>query len=232
MQRFDGKVALVTGAASGIGSASAERLAREGARVACADVLPEAVAETAKRLQELGAEALPLVCDVSDPGAARSTVQRCVDRFGELHVLCNVAGILHFHHTHELPLEEWNRILSVNLTGTFLMIQAALPHLLRTRGAIVNTASTAALSGHPWTAAYSASKGGVLALSRTLAIEYGRQGLRCNAVCPHALRRGVPRPGGRRRRHRLPGLGRGRTHQRQRAPHRCRHARLTRVQPG
>jgi len=102
-------------------------------------------------------------------------------------VLCNVAGVLKFGHTHEFSLEDWNRIIGVNLTGTFLMCREAIPHLLATRGVIVNIGSTAALRGHPWTPAYSASKGGVLAFTNGLAIEYGRQGLRANTVCPGSI---------------------------------------------
>jgi len=187
MQRFEGKVALVTGAASGIGKATAERLAAEGARVVCVDVQEGALEDTAKRIRERGAEAVARLCDVSDPEAVRATVQATVDRFGALHTLCNIAGILRFEHTHEVSLADWNRVLAVNLTGTFLMCQAAIPRLLETRGSIVNVSSTAALKGHPWTAAYSASKGGVLALTYELAIEYGKQGLRVNAVCPGAV---------------------------------------------
>jgi len=187
MQRFEAKVALVTGAASGIGKATAERLAAEGARVVCVDVQERALEDTAKGIRERGGEAVARLCDVSDPEAVRATVQATVDRFGALHTLCNIAGILRFEHTHEVSLADWNRVLAVNLTGTFLMCQAAIPRLLETRGSIVNVSSTAALKGHPWTAAYSASKGGVLALSYELAIEYGKQGLRVNAVCPGAV---------------------------------------------
>jgi len=187
MQRFEGKVALVTGAASGIGKATAERLAAEGARVVCVDVQEGALEDTAKRIRERGAEAVARLCDVSDPEAVRATVQATVDRFGALDTLCNIAGILRFEHTHEVSLADWNRVLAVNLTGTFLMCQAAIPRLLETRGSIVNVSSTAALKGHPWTAAYSASKGGVLALTYELAIEYGKQGLRVNVVCPGAV---------------------------------------------
>jgi meso-butanediol dehydrogenase/(S,S)-butanediol dehydrogenase/diacetyl reductase len=187
MRRFEGKVALVTGAAAGIGRATVERLAREGASLVCADVQAQAVEETAKQARELGADAAAAVCDVSDPESVRATVREAVGRFGSLDVLCNVAGILKFGHTHEFPLEDWNRILGVNLTGTFLACQAAIPHLLRSRGSIVNVASTSALRGQPWSAAYAASKGGVLALTYGLAIEYGKQGVRANAVCPGSI---------------------------------------------
>jgi NAD(P)-dependent dehydrogenase (short-subunit alcohol dehydrogenase family) len=187
MRRFEDRAALVTGAASGIGRATAERLASEGARVACVDIDAEGVRSTAAAVQEIGTAGIACVCDVSDGDAVRATVRETIGAFGSLHVLCNIAGILRFEHSHEALLEDWNRILAVNLTGTFLMCQAAIPHLLETRGAIVNMSSTAALGGHAWTAAYSASKGGVLALTRTLAIEYGKQGLRVNAVCPGAV---------------------------------------------
>ena len=188
MRRFDDKVVLVTGAASGIGRATALRLAREGARVACVDVRVEGALEVAREIEALGAEAQAFECDVSDSAAVRATVQKVVERFGRLDVLCNVAGILRSDHTHELRLEDWNRVLAVNLTGTFLMCQAALPHLLKSRGAIVNMSSTAALGSHPWMAAYAASKGGVLSLTRCLAVEYVKQGLRVNTVCAGGIK--------------------------------------------
>ena len=129
-----------------------------------------------------------LTGDVRDPALADAAVALAAERFGALDVLCNVAGILRTGHSHETSLEEWDQVLGVNLTGTFLFCRAALPVLVgQGRGVIVNTSSTAALAGHPWAAAYSASKGGVLALTRTLAVEYGRQGVRTNAVCPGSI---------------------------------------------
>lgn len=187
MRRFESKVALVTGAGSGIGRATAERLAQEGAALALWDVQAEALRATAKRVEELGGEALALVADVSDPEDVKRSLAESVERFGGLDVLCNIAGVLKFCHTHEHTLEDWRRILDVNLTGTFLCCREALPHLLARGGNIVNMASTAGLAGHPWTAAYSASKGGVLALTYTLAVEYGKQGLRANALCPGSV---------------------------------------------
>ncbi len=187
MRRFEDKVVLVTGAASGIGRATVERLAREGAKLLCVDVQAEAVEAAAKAVAELGAEAETRVCDVSSPEQTAAAVQACVDRFGRLDVLCNIAGILRFDHVEDLSVENWNRILAVNLTGTFLMCKAALPHLLESRGNIVNTSSTAALAGLAYGAAYGASKAGVLGLTYALAVEYGRKGLRANAVCPGSI---------------------------------------------
>jgi len=185
--RFEGKVALVTGAASGIGRATALRIASEGGSVFCTDVQAEALQETAKLATEKGAQAEARVCDVSDPAAVEAAVAACVDRFGRLDALCNVAGILRFDHAHELSLENWNRVIGVNLTGTFLMCKAALPHLVASRGAIVNTSSTSALADLAYGAAYGSSKAGVLGLTYTLAIEYGKQGVRANAVCPGSI---------------------------------------------
>lgn len=187
LRRFDGKVVLVTGAASGIGAATVTRIAGEGGSLLCSDVQADAVRESAKRAVELGAAAEAVVADVSDPAQVATSIAACLDHFGRIDVLCNIAGILRFDHTHSMPLEDWNRILQVNLTGTFLMCQAALPHLLETRGCIVNTSSTSALKGLPYGAAYGASKAGVLALTAAIATEYGRRGVRANAVCPGSI---------------------------------------------
>ena len=171
MKRFEGKVALVTGAASGIGKATAVRLAEEGAKVAAVDIT----------------DGVEFKCDVSDEAQVAATVNAVLAKFDRLDVVCNVAGVLRADHTHELALADWDRILRINLTGTFLVCRATIPHLLKTRGAIVNTSSTAALGSHPRMAAYAASKGGILSLTRSLAVEYGKQGLRANCVCPGGI---------------------------------------------
>ena len=188
MKRFAGKVALVTGAANGIGRSTAERIASEGGNVVCTDVDLEGVETTARTIIESGGRAVARICDIGDSGSIGETVAQTIEEFGEINCLCNIAGIVHYDNTHDLSLSKWNRILEVNLTGTFMMCQQALPHLLGVGGNIVNIVSTAAISGHPWMAAYAASKGGVLALTRTLAVEYGKQGLRANAVCPGSIK--------------------------------------------
>lgn len=186
--RYQDKIVIVTGAASGIGRATALRLAREGAQVACMDVDMTQLEHTRELIQRENLNAIALSCDVSQEAAVASAFSQVLTRLGKLDVLCNIAGILRSDRTHELSLEHWNRILAVNLTGTFLMCRAAIPHLLQTRGAIVNMASAAALGGHPWMAAYSASKGGILAMTRSIALEYVKQGLRVNCICPGGVK--------------------------------------------
>jgi NAD(P)-dependent dehydrogenase (short-subunit alcohol dehydrogenase family) len=187
VERFTSKVVLVTGAASGIGRATAERLASEGATLSLTDVAADGLEETAATCRAAGAEVLAQVGDVADEASVESFVSDTVSTLGGLDVVVNVAGILQFRDLRETTLEDWNRIIGVNLTGTFLVCRAAVPHLLERRGNIVNTASTAALAGHPWTTPYSASKGGVFALTQTIAVEFGKQGLRCNSVAPGSI---------------------------------------------
>lgn len=187
MQRFADRTVLITGAGSGIGRATAERLAAEGAILTLSDINAEGLATTAATCAELGATVGSVVSDVSDEGAVADLIGSAVDEHGRLDVLVNVAGILQFKDFRLTTLEDFQRIIGVNLTGTFLTCRDAMPHLLESGGNIVNITSTAALAGHPWTSSYSASKGGVLALTLTLAVEFGKQGVRCNAVAPGSI---------------------------------------------
>lgn len=186
MQRYEGRAALVTGAGSGIGRATVHRLVEEGAVVLAADLSGDGLKATASTAPNPDAVTV-LVGDVTDPDFAPISVDVARSATGRLDLLVNAAGILRFEHSHEADLDAWERILAVNLTGTFRFCRAALPALLDGGGAIVNVASTASLFGHPWAAAYASSKGGVLALSKTLAVEYAKQGLRVNSVCPGSI---------------------------------------------
>jgi NAD(P)-dependent dehydrogenase (short-subunit alcohol dehydrogenase family) len=184
MRRFEGRSVFVSGAASGIGRSTAERFGREGGRVACADVNVPGAEETAAIVRAAGGEAFAVPCDVTSPAAVTEAIAEAVRRHEGLHVLANVAGIGFFRRTTETTLEEWNRMIAVNLTGQFLTCKEAIPHVLKAKGAIVNTASVAGLKSHPYSAAYCASKGGVVQLTRALAVEYGRKDVRINCVCP------------------------------------------------
>lgn len=171
--------ALVAGAGGGIGSAISQRLAAEGAHVVCADHEEAAAARTAAAC----ADAIAVGCDITDAAACAATIAN----IETLDVLVNAAGIAAAHEIAEFPEAEWRRIIDVNLTGTFLLSQAAVPKLLATNGTIVNIGSVAGIRATPYNAAYCASKGGIVMLTKSMAIELAPAGVRVNAVCPSAV---------------------------------------------
>lgn len=183
--RFAGKVALVTGAAGGLGRATALRFAADGARVFGVDVDEDGLDETRSACTAGRFE--PLAADLRTRAACRETVAAAVAAGGGLDVLCNVAGVNRFHHFLDMPEEDWNLILAVNLSAVAFLCQAALPHLIERRGCIVNVGSVASLKGQPYTAAYSASKGGLALLTRSLAVEFADAPIRINAVAPGGI---------------------------------------------
>lgn len=171
MTRFSGKVALVTGGRSGIGQAIARRLRDEGARVF-----------TAQRGED--AEFENFAADFTDPASAADAVAAVVGRAGRLDVLVNNAGVMQEALVEDMPLADWERTVTVNLTSPFMLIKAALPHLRKTGGAIVNVGSIEGLGSNPKHAAYCASKAGLHGLTRAVAIDHSAEGVRCNAVAP------------------------------------------------
>jgi len=184
MHQMTGKNVFVTGAASGIGLAISKRCAGAGANVYCCDFNAELLTKEVKALQDKGLAVTPHVFDVTDNEACISAVQDCVQQFGGLDVLCNVAGMVQMKHFSDITVDEWRRIMDVNANSVFYLCKAAMPHLLSSGGNIVNIASTAGLVGLPYNAGYCASKGAVVQLTKALAVEYAKQGVRANAVCP------------------------------------------------
>jgi NAD(P)-dependent dehydrogenase (short-subunit alcohol dehydrogenase family) len=190
MDRLRDRRILVTGAGSGIGRATTLRLLDEGARVVATDVSEEGLKGTEAAAGPPGL--VTFTMDVADEASVTSQTASAIEILGGLDVLVNAAGILLASHTHETSLELWNRVLAVNLTGTFLVTRAALPALLASeKGVVVNFSSTSASFAHPYMAAYSASKGGIQAFTHSLALEYGKKGLRAVSIAPGSVKSGI-----------------------------------------
>jgi len=184
MARFEGKVALLTGAASGIGRCTALTMAGEGATIFGADIDEAGLAETADLVGAAGGVMRSGRFDLTRAADCRGAVSAAVEAFGRLDVLGNIAGISKFHLFEQMPEEDWNLMLAINLSAPAFMAQAAIPHLLEAKGNIVNVASVAGVMGQAYTVAYCAAKGGVVQLTRALAAEYVKTSLRVNAVAP------------------------------------------------
>ena len=179
------QAAIVTGAARGLGQAIALSLAGAGAKVACVDVAEDALAETVAAIQATGAEALGLACDVTDSDRVAATVKEVVDTWGGLRIVVNNAGITRDNVIMRMKDDQWDSVLSINLRGTFLFTRAAArPMMKGKRGRIINIASVSGLMGNPGQANYSASKAGVIGLTRTVAKELAARNVTVNAVAP------------------------------------------------
>ncbi len=186
MMRLDGKVALITGGGAGIGEAIAKVFAKAGSAVVITGRRKEMLERVAGDIERDGGRALGVAGSVTDEAQTQSAVKQAVQAFGKLDILVNNAGIGAFGQPlHDTDDATWHRVLEVNLTGVFRMTRAAVPEMLKVGGgAIVNISSIAGQVGIPLLAAYGASKGGLDALTRCLAIDYAKQGIRCNAVSP------------------------------------------------
>ncbi|WP_293047391.1 SDR family oxidoreductase [Mycobacterium sp.] len=189
MTQLDGKVAVITGAGTGLGAATATLFAREGAAVTLVGRRSEKLEEVAAAIESEGGCALVLPGDVADPDTAARAAAQSVERFGGVDILINNAG-LHAapYPLHETPLEEWDSFLAVDLTGPFLFAKAVLPSMIERRdGAIVNIGSMVALVGFKGSSAYAAAKGGLVSMTRTIAVDYAPYGIRANCVCPGGM---------------------------------------------
>lgn len=209
MNRYEGRRVLVTGAGSGIGQATVLRMLAEGGRVVAADVSEAGLADTTAKAGAIDAadRLATVVLDVADEASVRAGVAQAVQALGGLDAVVNAAGILRSAHTHEMSVDDFEKVLRVNLVGTFLVIREAVPALLEGNGAaVVNFSSTSAGFAHPYMAAYAASKGGIQSMTHALASEYAQAGIRFTAVQPGSISSGMTDGSGQSKQSAGPGL--------------------------
>lgn len=187
--RFEGKRALITGGASGIGRATAERLAAEGSQLVLADYDIEGARNVAREIhQRHGVRVEVVQFDAASADSCKKMVDESAELLGGIDVLCNVAGIMDWGGFCDFSEAAWERMLKIDLSSVFYVSQRAMPHLIKSKGNIVSVSSASALTGIPFVAAYSAAKAGVVALTKSMAVEFAAQGVRANAVCPGGVK--------------------------------------------
>jgi len=195
MTMLDGRVAFITGGASGIGEGTARRFAQEGARVVLADMQPEQGERVRAQIEADGGQAMFVECDVSDPAAVQRAIDAAVERFGKLDIVFANAGINGvWAPVEELTPEEWDRTIDINLKGTYLTVHFAVPHLKRNGGGsiiITSSVNGTRTFSSPGASAYSSSKAAQVAFMKMIALELGRHDIRCNAICPGAIKTNI-----------------------------------------
>jgi NAD(P)-dependent dehydrogenase (short-subunit alcohol dehydrogenase family) len=189
--KLQDRIAVITGAGSGIGRASALEFAREGAQVVVADINAAGAQETLNRVADLGGRALAVQTDVASPDSVQHLVKATLQAYGQVHVLFNDAAIQVSKTIEDTTVEEWNREIAVNLGGIFLCSKFFLPHLRQTKGCIINMASVNGFFVEPICAGYCATKGAIIALTKAMAIDHGKEGIRVNCICPGYIDTGL-----------------------------------------
>ena len=187
MNRFEGKVAIVTGAASGMGKAAAIRLASEGAKVILGDMNEEGNQETADEIKSSGGECTPVTFNAMDEPSCKALVASAVEIYGQIDVVANVAGIANFYSLDELSTDIFERFMTINVTSVLIICREAMPHLVKTKGNIVNFSSLNSKVMTAYQTAYCASKAAVTAITKCMALEFEKDGVRANNVCPGGI---------------------------------------------
>ncbi|MDK8502540.1 SDR family NAD(P)-dependent oxidoreductase [Aerococcus sp. UMB1112A] len=188
---LENKVALITGAGSGFGRATALLFAKEGAKVAAVDINREAAEETVSQIEAAGGQALAIQADVADEAAVKAMVEETVEAYQSIDILFNNAGIYVPGNVEETPLDAFQKSLAINVTAAFLASKFAMPCLKENKGNIINTASAAGLIGFPDAVSYAATKGAVVSMTQAIAVDYASEGIRCNAICPGTGKTGM-----------------------------------------